>query len=129
MPTYHNTSDHDAVLTGYGHCAPGEMKIVQYYVYPLPTEFELIAHAPAPWRTLYAGTIGSAGVITDLERVGQVVISNNSGDTLAVVVNGDTANPVYVFQGLNHPITHSKEISILTLSGAGEGSVYIYALP
>lgn len=123
MPTYTNIAESVHNLGGMP-IQPGQSGVIKKYLYPANPNFELTAHGPAPWRTLYDGSLPAT--LTGLAKYGQIVIVNDSGATISVTANEDTSNVRKIQANREVLITQDREIDRLDLTGSG--SVYVYGL-
>jgi len=126
MPKYQNISGSAAFLPGYQVVAAGQYITVPRYVRPLPAAFTLLTHDDAPWVKLHAGVLPAA--LTSLAGYGQIVITNDTGDTVTVQANDDSTNVWTVLSGQTLPIEQDHELDKLDITGSGGSNLYVYGL-
>lgn len=126
MPTYRNTAGTPKFFPAYGMVPAGASVVSGKYPYPLDQAFELVSYGEAPWVKLHADPLPAA--LTGLARYGQILIVNNSGESISVTANEDSPSTLVILDGHTYPIIQDREIEKLEITGTGAGVLYVYGL-
>lgn len=83
-------------------------------------------HRPAPWKTVFSGELSGWSDKTGLEVYGQLEFKNKTGNSVTIIVNGDTDDPYVLVDGEIKVFDQDREVSSLSVSGSGGGNFYVY---
>lgn len=130
MPTYRNITETIQQFQGTAVAADA-LVYSPKYIYPIPgaptaPKWELVTHADSPITKLHDAVLPVE--LTGLAGYVQILITNNSGDVVSCVFNGDTDNSMKLLDGTSQPIDNEKDIDTLDITGDGTTSVYVYGV-
>jgi hypothetical protein len=126
MAKYRNDGSVTRILEGGRQVAPGSWGKTVGYAYPVHADFTIIEHDPSPIETLHEDVLPAT--LTGLAKYGEIIITNDSGLSIAIEFNEDDSHSLTIANGKTYPILQDKEIEKMEITGDGTGNVYVIGM-